>query len=200
MHLLPPEVLAHVLSWWRTPAIARTCRLLWREIHAAWYAEHARQFFWRRTLRSIGEVPLEADYPLEFARRLRQFLAVVPPILAQTTEAFAGALENTFTRWMLFRYWAHDVFGDVPLPAAARILMGRWSSHANRLAFSANMTHSDSLLEWWAFCQYWRSIGSAFGAGPREREPFEVACDQAMTAEQRAFSTCAFAFVQFTPR
>lgn len=192
----------HVLDWVRDDLVehvARVSRWFWRELHASWHTQRARQRAWRRARHHVLPVPAHFDHPPAFKRKLQDFLALAPRVLTQTLEQYVGALDSCFTRWMLFRYWSHDIWGDVPLPPPARTLMVAWSTRAKRLALSMNMLHDDSLLEWWGFGQYWRLIDREGEEGQEGKEShlFVAACARHLTAEQRAFSEAALAFVQF---
>ena len=179
---LPREIRQHVLTWvaapWQLGAVSRQWRAL---LGQAWYCEQARHRRWRQLCGSLAQVPPN--------QALSELIRWGPPLLAETLDHFAGALETLYTRWVLATYWTTDLWGEAGLPRSVRRVLDNFTLGDTKLAMAAHMGPTENVVAWWLYTRVWQAHAEVFKA--LQLVPLADACSQALTPEQHAFARCA---------
>ena len=180
--MLPVELWQHVLQWVDPlTSLGQVSRQLRGMLGQRWYQQHARQHQWRQLQASLLQIPQH--------QALEEMLRWGPRCLQVALEDFMGALESQYTRWVLFTYWAVDVWGEARLPRSVQAVLNNFTAEDSKLAVWAHMGPSENVLVWHMFAQLWLEFAGLFRA--RSLPALRQACARTLTAEQLAFLQCA---------
>lgn len=182
MMLLPPELWQHVLQWMdQTTQLGHVARQFRGLLGQAWYQQHAGRRKWRQLSASLLCIPQD--------QAMAEMLRWGPPCLKIVLGDFLGALESRYTRWVLFTYWAADVWGEGRIPRAVQCVLNDFTAEDAKLAVWAHMGPTENALVWHMFAQLWVDYASFFRA--RSLPALRAACAATLSPEQLAFLRCA---------
>lgn len=180
--MLPVELWQHVLQWVDPiQPLGQVSRQFRSMLGQSWYQQHARQHQWQQLQASLLLIPHD--------QALEEMLRWGPHCLKVTLEDFVGALESRYTRWVLFTYWAVDVWGEAGLPRSVQKVLDNFTAEDCKLAVWAHMGPTENVLVWHMFAQLWADYAALFRA--RSLPTLRAACAATLSAEQLAFLQCA---------